>query len=43
MSPKIVPRSHQGRVGVQAGDLGTADATASNSQVQEATLGSAGI
>lgn len=43
MSPKTVPRSHQGRVGIQAGDPGTADATASDSQVQEATLGSAGI
>ncbi|ELK06298.1 Lysophosphatidic acid receptor 3 [Pteropus alecto] len=42
MVPGIVPRSHQGRVGNQTGDLGTTDAASSNNHVQEATLGPAG-
>lgn len=42
MVPGIVPKSHQGRVGIQTGDLGTTDATSSNSHMQEAILGPAG-
>lgn len=34
--------SREGLAGVQAEDLGTTDATSSDNQVQEATLGSAG-
>lgn len=36
---RLVPRSLQGRVGIQAGKAGTTDATSCNSQVQAAPLG----
>lgn len=42
MGPRIMPKGHPRRVGVQAGDLGTTDATSSNNQVLQAPLGSAG-
>lgn len=39
MGPRIMPKGHPRRVGVQAGDLGTTDATSSNNQVPQAPWG----